>query len=167
MHPRVFGPTSTRGETRKPSSGAVIGGSPTSEHSKGNIPRNEVATGTAADAETPHTDSPPFENASCMEILYTRDIEILTEVVEHAMYDLACLDEGRTLTEPRYQGMNAYQIRAHIRKTIEDGQYKIKVLEGDLRILGFHTRPVDQNRFDPRPREPSSADVSYVLALML
>lgn len=111
-----------------------------------------------------------------MEILYTRDIEILTEVVENAMYDLACLDEGRPLTDPRYQGMNACQIRTHIHKTIEDGQYKINVLEGDSRILGIHTRPVDQDRFDPRrfgpgpggyrPREPSSADVSFVIDSM-
>ena len=177
MHPGAFGPTLTREETRQPSSGAVIDESPTFEPAKSNIPRNEVATGKAANTETARTDSPPLDNNGCMEILYTRDIEILTEVVENAMYDLACLDESRTLADPRYQGMNASQIRTHIRKTIEDGQYKIKVLEGDLRILGIHFRPVDENRFDPRrfgpgpggyrPQKPSSADVSYVLASIL
>ncbi len=169
--PRVSGPTPMTSESRKHSSGAAVSGSPNPERSKSAASRDEDATGEAFNSMTARTDSAPSADTSVVEALYTRDIEILIEVIEKAMYDLACLEEGRTIQDPRYQRMNASQIRTHIQRTIEDGQHKIQLLERDLRIMGIAFHPVDQNLFNPRPSapgrglheppNPGNADVSY------
>lgn len=126
--------------------------------------KEESATGGVGSTGANRTRSGPPDDPDPAYVMYTRELELLEEIVERAMYEIECLAQGQPLTNPKYQGIPSSQIYSNASAKIADGKHKIAEVERRLREMGVSTRPPGPDRFSTarfrHGHAPGDQDVS-------
>lgn len=164
LQPRSRGPerSSTRGEARLSSRGAVRGEVAISQSSRDDVDRGRIVGGGAAGEAAAREETAvgegsavrgvrtargPIDPSNAAHVLYARELELLEDIVERSMYEIECLEHGWDLLDARYQGQPRSQIYKSASERIANGKHHIEQIEREMQRMGVSTRPSGPGRF--------------------